>query len=181
MIFTWCTQKSLKNSTLFVSSTQAYTCQLDKAGLRNRGHVNMHVQSTIEVTFAGFGSITSRSSIKTAKTAKRRIKLTTPSNSPLNLVSETRARSSRWQIQIWRLAIFRNDTRWTVLQILACALPITLIVTMWRINTSLTNIIACRNRTACTSYAIRHHCHFKWSSDNKPFYPTAVPDIERVA
>ena len=54
MIFTWSMQKSFKNSTLFVSSTQAYTCQLDKAGLRNRGQVNLHVQSVIEVTFAVF-------------------------------------------------------------------------------------------------------------------------------
>jgi len=54
LILTWSMQKSFKNSTLFVSSTQAYTCQLDKAGLRNRGQVNLHVQSVIEVTFAVF-------------------------------------------------------------------------------------------------------------------------------
>ena len=37
---------------LFVSSTQACKSQLDRARLCNRGHVYLHVQSVIEVTFA---------------------------------------------------------------------------------------------------------------------------------
>jgi len=87
-------KKNFKNSMMFVSSTQACKCQLDRARLR--------ISACSECN---------RSDICGLET--------------------TRAGSSRWQIQIWRLAIFRNDKRWTVLQILACALPITLNVTMW--------------------------------------------------